>query len=632
MSDMSLLSVNNLTCTQAIKTLFENATFGIEPGDKIAVIGTNGSGKTTLLSLLAQSTQSACNEIAIKKSLRITYLPQQFIFNPEHTILDHLFRSNTPVAQAIRSYQECLNQFNENPTQETESALTSATSKMDHINAWDYEERVSSILRELNIYEFSQKMKDLSGGMQKKIALAQAFFEETDLLILDEPTNHLDITTIEWLEGMLSRQASAIVMVTHDRYFLNKVCTKILEIDQQRLFVYKGNYQTYLEQREQRYSAQDKHEKSIQSVLRVELAWLSRGPKARSTKQKARKQNIDKLLSRKTYDTEEKLDLNTGYRRLGKKILELKDISKSFDEQRVIDSFSYSFKRGERIGILGPNGAGKTTLLNLIMERIAPDSGCVDAGINTAFGYFDQHSQVFDLNMSIYKHVSQIGSQITCHDGTILSASKLLERFLFPSSTLKTPIGKLSGGERRRLHLVCLLLKNPNFLLFDEPTNDLDIQTLSVLEDFLLSFSGCVIIISHDRYFMDRVVDQLLVFNMQGKISSFSGNYSEYMSELKVAKSIANKKANTPPPSTGIDANTSPPPEKKRLTYREQEELKQLEKEIDSLENDKKKIDKVFTNIKSSADDYASAGKQIKEISEALELKIERWETLAEFL
>ena len=504
---MSLLSVKDLSCSQAIKVLFENATFGINENDKIALIGPNGCGKTTLLTLLSEVTQDTHPNIATQNGLTIAYLNQKLKFNPAHTIQEHLFESEDPAIKALRYYQKCLMEYQENQTPDTEDAFTNASSEMDRLDAWEYEDRVSCILKELNITNMDQHMRDLSGGMLKKISLAQFFFNKADLLILDEPTNHLDIKTIEWLEGMLAASKSALLMVTHDRYFLDKVCNKVFEIDQQQLFVYNGNYQIYLEQRDQRYAAQNKHEQSIQSVLRVELAWLRRGPKARSTKQKARKERIHTMIDRKMVTPEQVLSLNVKERRLGKKICELKHVTKTFDTRPIITDFSYIFKQGERIGILGPNGTGKTTLLNLIMGILEPDSGEVDVGINTLFGYFDQHSKEFNLDQTIYEHVTEIGTQITNHEGRLISAAKLLEQFLFPSSMLKTPIGKLSGGEKRRLHLVCLLLKNPNFLLFDEPTNDLDIQTLSVLEDFLASFAGCVIVITHDRYFMDRVVD-----------------------------------------------------------------------------------------------------------------------------
>lgn len=625
---MSLISVKNLSCFQPTKTLFENGTFSIEEKDKVAIIGINGSGKTTLLTQLARSIDDPLPEISTQNGVRITYLPQTVEIDPDHSILEYLFQSNTPEANAIRDYTACVEAFNHSASPQAESALSKAMERMDHANAWEYEERVRSILTELNIHDLSQKMGGLSGGMRKKIALAQAFFAETDVLILDEPTNHLDIKTIEWLESMLKRQASAVIMVTHDRYFLDKICTKIIEIDQQKLFVYNGNYQTYLEQRELRYLAQDKQEKSIQSVLRVELAWLKRGPKARSTKQKARKDRINDMLNRQVLSTPEAISLDVEHRRLGKKILKLTEISKKFGNHSVINSFTYTFKQGERIGIIGPNGVGKTTLLNIIMEKLSPDSGSIDVGVNTVFGYFDQHSEEFDMTMTIYDHVNQIGSHITYGDGSVLSASKLLERFLFPSGMLKTPIGKLSGGERRRLQLVCLLLKNPNFLLFDEPTNDLDIQTLSVLEDFLLSFQGCVIIISHDRYFMDRVVDQLMVFDSRQHISLFSGNYTDYIDTVLLLEDAKKKKKSVAPSVKG-DASGSQEPSKK-LSFKEKEELKLLEKEITQLESDKKELDTFFVTGSGSASDYEAAGKKLKEITDQLEAKMARWEGLAE--
>lgn len=624
---MTLLSVNSLRCTQSFKLLFENASFGIEAQDKVALIGRNGSGKTTLLTLLAESKKMPHPAVALKQDLRITALAQQSDFDPEHTILDHIFRSQTRAAKALHGYQSALLAFESGDSETAEEDFNQANSEMEQANAWDYEARVSSLLRELNIDTLTQKMKDLSGGMRKKIALAQAFFEDSDLLILDEPTNHLDVVTIEWLENMLRRHSSAVLMVTHDRYFLDKICTKILEIDQQKVFSYKGNYLTYLEQREYRYQVQDKNEQRIQSVLRVELAWLRRGAKARSTKQKARKDRAYDMINRDGVTKEASIELSVGHRRLGKKILELKEVYKSFDEKKIIQDFSHSFKLGERIGILGPNGSGKTTLLKLIMEQLEPDKGVIDVGVNTVFGYFDQHSLVLDDEQTIFEYVSQIGSQIMRPDGTIISASKLLETFLFPSQMLKTPINKLSGGERRRLHLVCLLLKNPNFLLFDEPTNDLDIQTLSVLEDFLMNFSGCVIVISHDRYFMDRVVDHLFVFQQRGRINEFTGSYSEYREHLKDMKTEALKKA-TPSQSTQNNRKEDKPV--KKLSFNEQEEFKKLEKDIESLEKEKKELSEKFSAGTLHADHYKSAGERLKAIDESLETKFVRWEKLGE--
>jgi ABC transport system ATP-binding/permease protein len=626
---MSLLSVKNMSVSQNIKTLFENATFGVDEKDKVAVIGPNGCGKTTLLTILANHEKSPEYNIVTNQGLSISYLAQTLDFNPDHTIKTHLFQSPSPAAKAMRDYQECLDNYQDAPNTKTEEALTEATDQMNHLDAWEYEARVSSILSELNIKDLDQEMKDLSGGMLKKVALAQVFFEQTDLLILDEPTNHLDLSTIEWLEGMLQRYQSALIMVTHDRYFLDKVCTKVFEIDQQKFFVYRGNYQTYLEQRELRYAEQDKHEQSIQSVLKVELAWLRRGPKARSTKQKARKERIGTMLQRDTYSPEQTLELNVSERRLGKKICELKEISKSFDSRKIIDDFSYTFKKGERIGILGPNGAGKTTLLNLIMSKLSPDTGEVDVGVNTVFGYFDQHSQNFDLEMTIFEHVNQIGSQIKRPDGSTVSVSKLLEQFLFPSQMLKTQIGKLSGGEKRRLYLVCLLLENPNFLLFDEPTNDLDIQTLSVLENFLETFAGCVIVISHDRYFMDRVVDRLFVFNSKAQITPFDGNYTDYSDTLKVIQAMSNSTGNKAPASEKKQDDREKETSVK-LNNKERETLKRLEKEIDKLESEKAKLNDLFSLGTASSEDYADAGKRLKSITEDLENKLTVWTDLAE--
>ena len=444
---MALISVHNLTCKQPVKTLFKDATFAIEPTDKVAIIGLNGSGKTTLLKKLADSLTDPDKQIITKKGLTTTYLTQDIKINPEHTILDHLFQSKTPASKAIHNYQKCL------ASDPTETDLIHATEQVDHLNAWQYEAHVSSILKELNITNLNQKMKDISGGMRKKIALAETFFEQTDLLILDEPTNHLDIKTIEWLETTLKRQRSALLMVTHDRYFLNKVCTKIIEIDQEQIFTYNGNYQLYLEQRALRYQSQVKKEQTFQSILKGELAWLKQGPKARSTKQRARKDRIDILVNQEKQTQTEAIKLEVAGKRLGKKILDVKHLTKTYGDKTVCNNFTYTFKQGERIGILGPNGVGKTTFLNLITEKISADSGEVDKGINTQFGYFDQHSQDFDLSQTIYEHISDIGSQIQYADGTTLSAAKFLERFLFTPKHVQNPHRKII---RRRKRDACI--------------------------------------------------------------------------------------------------------------------------------------------------------------------------------
>ncbi len=616
---MTLFSLQHLTCTQGAKTLFTDIELTIEEGEKIALVGINGSGKSTLLKQIVALAQNPTANAIVNPRLKLTYLAQTPTFIPEHSILDHLFSANTPTSKVIRDYHLVLE------TPELSNNLADIMTQMDLLNAWDYEARVTSILTELQIHNLAQPMHTLSGGMIKKITLAQAFIEDTDLLIMDEPTNHLDIDTISWLENALKRLNVTLLMVTHDRYFLDKICTKILEIDQKTLFTYQGNYQAYLEQKAERLLNQQRTEDSLQSILRVELEWLKRGPKARSTKQKARKQRIETMQNRDTIAQDSAIELGVTGRRLGKKIVEIKAISKAFDARKVIRDFSYSFKQNEKIGILGPNGSGKTTLLNILTQRLAPDQGEVDLGINTVFGYFDQHSQDLDPTLTIYEHIQQIGQFITLHDGTQLSATKLLERFLFPGQMLKTKIGDLSGGERRRLHLVCILLTNPNFLLFDEPTNDLDITTLSILEEFLLNFAGCVIVISHDRYFMDRVIDQLLIFEPGGTIAHFTGNYSDYAEKSKLdAKSEAKS-----PASPASATKTDPSPPLAKLNHTEQRELKQLENDIEALETEIKDLNQFFTDAVGSLEAFQSAGQRLKDATQTLDTKVSRWEALA---
>ena len=625
---MTLLAVQNLSASRGAKQLFDKINFSVESGEKIALIGVNGCGKSTLLSELAEAITTPNPNISVTPGLAVAMLDQMPIFSATDTISQHLFRGDSGVTQVIREYHECLDQLESDPTEELSTAFADLVVRMDLANAWEYEDRVTSILNELHIDHLTQLMGTLSGGMIKKIALARLFFEDADLLILDEPTNHLDIETIDWMEGMLKRSRATVLMVTHDRYFLDRICTRIFEIDQQSLFIYQGNYPVFLELRGERLAAQAHQEQSIQSAMRVELEWLKRGPKARSTKQKARKDRIEAMQNRTVYQEDQGIELGVAGRRMGKKILELKEITKSFEGRQIINPFSYTFKEGAKIGILGPNGAGKSTLFNLISDRLKPDSGEVDPGVNTHFGHFEQQSDAMDPNVTILGYVKGFGEQLTLHDGTRVSATKLLERFLFASSSFATPIGKLSGGERRRLQLVCMLLENPNFLLFDEPTNDLDVMTLSVLEDFLLSFNGCVLIISHDRYFVDRVVDHLFIFDGNGGIAPFWGTYSDYAdvaklmpqpSEIKGAKS-----------EIGIPKPVAPIEKKKPLNFKEQQEFKTLEADIETLESEKSRLATLFLTAVGSTDEFEIAGKRLAEIDVLLGQNISRWELLAD--
>ncbi len=626
-AQMILLSVQNLSASRGAKDLFQNVSFAMESGEKIALIGVNGCGKSTLLSEIATAITTPNAKINFTPGLSVALLAQSPVFAPDDTILEHLFRGDSDVVTTLREYHHCLDEMEGPHAQVAGMALSDLMVRMDLAQAWDYEHRVTSILKELHIEHLNQKMGTLSGGMIKKIELACLFFEDVDLLIMDEPTNHLDIETIDWMEAMLKRSQASVLMVTHDRYFLDRVCNRILEIDQQKLFQYDGNYPVFLEQRAERLAAQQNLEATIQSVLRVELEWLKRGPKARSTKQKARKERIEVMQNRTGMQEESAIELGVAGRRMGKKILELKAITKSFGDHSVLTPFSYTFKEGDKIGILGPNGAGKSTLFNLISERILPDTGIVDTGVNTQFGHFEQQSDGMDPSMSVLAYAKQYGEQITMHDGIRVSASKLLERFLFPTSSFNTLIAKLSGGERRRLQLVCMLLENPNFLLFDEPTNDLDVMTLSVLESFLLGFKGCVLIISHDRYFLDRVVDQLFVFDGKGGIAPFWGGYSDYADSLKV------KPIPVPVPvheKSPIVVLTPESNKKKNLSFKEQSEFQKLETDIEALEAEKEGLTKLFLSDTTTADAYKAAGLRLSEIEESLESKMARWEYLAE--
>jgi ATP-binding cassette subfamily F protein uup len=445
------------------------------------------------------------------------------------------------------------------------------------------------------------------------------------LLILDEPTNHLDMETIDWLEQKLIRFQGALVMVTHDRYFLDKICTRIFEIDQKKLYQIEGNYQAYLEARALRVDALQKSDQVLSAALRVELAWLRRGAKARSTKQKARKDRIDGMLATEKYKENQSMDLGVSGRRLGKKILNLEQVSFGYEGKTCITNFSYEFSKGEKIGILGPNGVGKSTLLNLISGRLTPQSGHIHLGDNTVLGYFDQHSESASPEMRVLDYVSGIGTVLTLHDGSVVTAEKLLERFLFGPHQHRTAIGQLSGGEKRRLDLVCTLLANPNFLLFDEPTNDLDITTLTLLEDFLLQFSGCALVISHDRYFLDRVIDQLFIFEGSGKIRRFWGTYADFIEE--------EKRAQTPPTKPVSKRSPSETPEsqlRKKMTFKEKQEWGALESEIEILEAEKEKLSALFSDASANAQDYELAGKRLAEIETLLQHKWDRWAILAE--
>ena len=625
---MNILSVDKLGKSQASKRLFENISFGIEDKQKIALIGTNGTGKSTLLRIIAGKDSPDEGNMAFKKGVKINFLEQIPVYKENDSILEHVFSSDSPKVQLIKNYELLCEKIEEDHQNiELQKELDRTIGEMDRLEAWQYENQIKSILSELGLNHLETKMSTLSGGTLKKVALAQSLIDDAELLILDEPTNHLDLKTIQWLQDYLQKTTQAILLVTHDRYLVDNVCTDVYEIDRNTLYQFSGNYSYYLEKKAEMENSLVHEEQRIKSILRVELEWLKRGAKARSTKQKARIDRANNMINREKFKGDDDIEMSITGRRLGKKILELEEISKTYDGKKVIKDFSYIFKNEERIGIVGENGSGKTTFLNILTGKEIPDTGKVDRGINTHFGFFDQYSTALDLDMTILDYLKQTAIMIKLNNGKVISVGQMLERFLFPSFMHYTPIGKLSGGEKRRLYLLKILLDNPNFLVFDEPTNDLDIKTLSILEDFLNEFAGCLIVVSHDRYFMDRVVDYLLIFDGQGNVKGFPGNYSDYVDYLEDKETEKIEKVNEPKETY----TKSKLVEKKKLTFKEKFEMEKLEKEIDKLETEKSELDVFFSSGEEDFDKITKWTDRYKVVETSLSTKMERWEFLASF-
>jgi len=553
---MNLISISGISSIKGDRILFEDVSFGIQEGEKVALVGVNGCGKSTLLNIIADLDEPEKGGIARNKDIVVSILNQNPVFDPEDTISVHIFR---------------------NPE------ITQGTLEVS----------IRAILDRLGIDDLDMRMVELSGGMRKKVALAQALVKDFDLLILDEPTNHLDIETIVWLENYLKNSNKAVLMVTHDRYFLDAICTSIYEINGSKIFHYKGNYDFYLRKKAEHENSQIVEDERIKTILRREVAWLSRGPRARTTKSKDRVENVRNMMEREKIEEDGKIDFKVTGRRMGKKILEISDITFSWDDSPLIDKFSYGFKRDTRIGIMGENGSGKTTLLDLITGRLKAKSGDYDIGINTVFGYFDQNSEELPTDLRLIDYVKSKGEVLRTADGFDLTASQMLEKFLFDSSTHYLPIEKLSGGERRRLYLVAVLMQNPNFLIFDEPTNDLDIKTLSVLEDFLISFNGPLVVVSHDRYFLDRTVDTLLISNGDGTFESFVGNASDWLSKRTMSKKISQTKDTS---SAAVVKPRHQEENSTKLTYAQRLRLVELEKLIPQKEQDVEQFEKAFSD------------------------------------
>lgn len=625
---MNLISIENLSKTVNDNPLFQNVTMGIDEGEKIGFIGPNGAGKSTLLHILADLIEKDEGNISKNNNLRISMLEQTPTIPAGISINDFLYQGESPIIKLVANYHECLKNHDM-------ELLEKLTEQMDKENGWEIENNYISFLSELKLNNPNQLMDNLSGGMKKKAALARTLASKPNLLILDEPTNHLDIEIIEWLEKYLGNANFSFIMVTHDRYFLDSVCTGIMELDKGRIYKYPGNYSTFLERREIRLSTEQNEQVKIKSILRRELEWLSRGPKARASKDKKRKMRIEDLMDKKIQKEQEISEFSSSNKRLGKKILELENIEKSYNNKTVISPFSYKFKKGERIGIIGPNGSGKTTFLNIISQQIKPDKGTIDKGLNTEFGYYDQLSdhlnEAGSKNFTILEYIKETAEQITLEDGKIASAAKFLEMFNFPSGTHRTLISKLSGGEKRRLFLIKTLITNPNFLILDEPTNDLDLDTMRRLEDYVLNFSGTLIVVSHDRAFLDRTTDFLFVFDGQGKIKGFTGNYSEYREFISMTKlSSKTKKKDNADNNKVLEHRDQTYSTKRKLSFRENREFETIESEIADLEAEKNKLESLFSKTNRSLKELETNNRRYKIVSDLIETKLARWEELAE--
>ncbi|BDD10435.1 ABC transporter ATP-binding protein [Fulvitalea axinellae] len=628
---MNYLSVESIGKSYNEKLLFENLTFGLSAGQKAALVGVNGCGKSTLLKIVAGAEKADSGVVAFRKGVKVAYLAQNPEFDDELTVMQTVFADDNDMLRAIRDYEMALKRVENG--EDAHEALQKAMEKVDSLNAWDYETQVKQILGRLGIQMFEQKIGSLSGGQRKRVAIAKALIEKPDFLILDEPTNHLDLATIEWLESYLADSQMSLLLVTHDRYFLERVTTEIFEMHQGKIFTYQGSYSQFLEQKAERHEQEAAEVDKAKNLMRKELDWIRRQPKARGTKAKYRIEAFEDLKEKASKDlSEQQVQLSVKTTRLGGNILELKDVSKSYDGQYYVKDFTYLFKKKDRVGIIGKNGVGKSTFLNMITGALAPDAGEVNKGLNTVFGYYTQEENTFKEDQRVIEIVKEVAEVIDMADGSKLTAGQLLTLFKFPPETQYGFVGKLSGGERRRLQLLRVLMQNPNFLILDEPTNDLDLVTLNILEDFLFNFGGCLIIVSHDRYFMDRLIEHSFVFEGDGVISDFPGNYTDYReAEKEKAKLEAQRKEEEKKKAEPKAKSNRGGDQKRKLSYKEQREYEALETEIDELETRKAELVDLM-NGGGSHEELAAWAKEVQEIEEALEVKTDRWLELAEYV
>lgn len=618
-----LLQIDTLTKSFGDKLLFQEISFGIAQGDRIGLIARNGTGKTTLLNIIAGIEPYDSGRIVFRNDISFDYLSQLPEFNPEQTVLEACFSSQNEIVKLIARYEEII-------LSDNQDKLAEVLSQMDLMQAWDYEQRITQILNRLNITRLDQKIGELSGGQIKRIALANVLISDPDIILLDEPTNHLDLEMVEWLEDYLNRSNATILMVTHDRYFLDRVCSEIIEIDERELYQYKGNYSYFLEKQEERIQTQGAELSKAKNLFRKELEWMRKQPRARGTKAKSRIEGFYSLEEKtKQVRDDSNIQLAAKGSYIGNKIFEAKNVSKRYDDIIITEDFNYIFTRYEKMGIVGKNGTGKSTFIKMLLGEVAPDSGHFDVGETVNFGYYSQDGLQFDDQMKVLDVVQNIAEVIDLGNGSRLTASQFLQHFLFAPEKQHDFVFKLSGGEKRRLYLCTVLIKNPNFLVLDEPTNDLDIVTLSILEEYLVNFKGCVIVISHDRYFMDKVVDHLMVFEGDGEIRNFPGNYSIYREWL--IEEERNKIEEAKVTKAEVQTQAPKPQVKTKLTYKEKQEFEGLEQKIADLEQEKAEITEKLSSGKLSSDELIESSNRITALMELIDEKTMRWLELSEY-
>lgn len=630
---MSILTADNLSKSYGEKVLFKNISFSIVD-EKIGLIGINGTGKSTLLKMIAGMEPSESGNIQMTSGMKIEYLPQDPEFDEDSSILEQVFKGDSKVLRLIRDYQNALDEISKEPENEKiQRRLSQLSNEMDSSDAWGMENQIKTILTRLGIQDYSRKISTLSGGQKKRVALASALVTPCDLLILDEPTNHLDNKMIDWLEGHIKSRTGSLLMITHDRYFLDRVVTKIMELDKGHLYIYEGNYTHHIEKKLERQELASSMERKRQNLYRQELAWIKRGARARTTKQKARIQRFEAIKDAKVDIEETQIEISSVHSRLGQKIIEIEDLHKSFGNKHIVDGFSYTFQKDDRIGVIGDNGAGKTTLLNLIIGKLSPDHGTVTLGETVKLAYFSQQIEEMDETLRAIEYIKETAEFVTTSDGNKISASQMMEKFLFPSDLQWTPIYKLSGGEKRRLYLMKILIDSPNVLVLDEPTNDIDIDTLNILEGYIDDFRGPVITVSHDRYFLDRICNKIFHLDGKGKITQYTGNYFDYIEETRnnwnrnssleaTVESSIEEKSKTPILGSKNEKT------KTKLSYNEKREYESIDRDIELLEE---KLDRISTEISLYSSEFEKLQVLMEEkdkIEEELLYKMERQEYL----